>query len=214
MQALLAAVAGIAIQLDQQEISDAAISQVRAAIREYQTWQRVSDLAHWAPTLCSIPSLIGAQLSDSKDERTHGKKLYFLFARDASAYWAVGTPESAQQPPNGQSIVKESWTHTRVPGPPKRIDLNARVADQNAFREFPPEFALLDGQWHRTDKPAGLFIMTYLGEDNPNTDAGWIYATTNPSGDQINSIGLIESCMGCHTKAPHGRLFGLPYARR
>ncbi|MFN0138258.1 MAG: hypothetical protein ACKVS9_19310 [Phycisphaerae bacterium] len=212
MQALLAAVAAIAIQLDQQGISGTSLAQIRAAMSDYRTWERVSDKANWAPTNCMIRPPTGVQTSVSTDPDTHGKKLYFLFARDSNAYAWIGYREATHSQPIGQTITKESWTHTKAAEPPHRTDPRAQGGVLK--HEYPPEFALLDGQWCRTDKPAGLFIMAYVGEDKPNTDAGWIYATTNPSGDQFNSIGLIESCMGCHAKAPHGRLFGLPRTRR
>jgi hypothetical protein len=44
----------------------------------------------------------------------------------------------------------------------------------------------------------------------PATDDGWVYGTLTPDGKTVTGVGRLENCMGCHQKAPHGRLFGLP----
>ena len=57
-----------------------------------------------------------------------------------------------------------------------------------------------------------LFVMARpkeaLREKFGATDQGWIYATIVDGA--VTSSGRVESCMGCHLKAPQGRLFGLP----
>jgi hypothetical protein len=64
-----------------------------------------------APTDRRAPALPRARLSASRDESAHGKKLYYLFAKDRLAY--LHAKESAQ--PEGQVLVKESW----IPGEPR-----------------------------------------------------------------------------------------------
>ncbi len=68
----------------------------RAAARDYTAWKRVSDRANWAPTLCRAPFATGAQFSRSTSPDTHGRKLYFLFAKMPNDYPGFGyRPEPA-----------------------------------------------------------------------------------------------------------------------
>lgn len=46
-------------------------------------------------------------------------------------------------------------------------------------------------------------------EGYEDTDDGWIYGTVAADGRTVTSAGKVQSCMGCHLKAPHGRLFGV-----
>lgn len=150
-------------------------------------------------------------MSESDDAPSHGRKLYHLYARHSQEYtWLgfeipPGSPKTVQ--PSGQTLVKESFEAVTTSAPAK-IDNGDLLT-----HEYPVDHALLDGQWYRTGEAKGLFVMTYLGADAPETDAGWIYATIEPAGEKIREIGLIESCMKCHQRAPHGRLFGMPRSR-
>lgn len=71
----------------------------------YASYGRVDDLKRWAPTLCKQPAPKPARLSASPDPETHGRKLYYLFAKDREAYRMAR--DRAQ--PVGQVLVKESW---------------------------------------------------------------------------------------------------------
>lgn len=80
--------------------------------------------------------------------------------------------------PVGQVIVKEAW----VP-------------------------AATSTATHRVAGDKGpLFVMMKTGE--PETDAGWIYATLTPDGKTITASGKLDSCMECHQSKPD-RLFGV-----
>jgi hypothetical protein len=68
-------------------------------------WTRLGDVPAWAPTLCMAPPPPAPLVSDSRDAGSHGKKLYFLHARDVPAY---RTADSVDQPV-GQAFVKESY---------------------------------------------------------------------------------------------------------
>ena len=70
-----------------------------------------------------------------------------------------------------------------------------------------PGFAVVK-QAYAPDKHGidALFVMARV--DSKASDAGWIYGTVNREGT-VTSAGRVESCMGCHVDAPHGRLFGL-----
>ena len=82
---------------------------VEKAAREYASYGKVDDLSRWAPTLCKAPAPPQPHLSTSRDAETHGRKLYYLYAKDREAYRMV---QSLDQPV-GQVLVKESW----VPAP-------------------------------------------------------------------------------------------------
>ena len=55
--------------------------------------------------------------------------------------------------------------------------------------------------------------MFKLDPQTPDTDEGWVYGTVTPDGKKVTSAGKVESCMKCHQRAPHDRLFGLPTDR-
>jgi hypothetical protein len=159
----------------------------------YVPYGHVDDIARIAPALCAMaqpPSK--PKLSKSTDESTHGGKLYYLFAKDKDAYLKF-------EEPLGQVIVKEAWF-------PKATTVDQKPDDSHV--EIPG--------WHPTDlndpgvsTKQGLFVMTKLDPKTPGTDEGWVYGTITPDGKTITSAGRVQSCMSCHTSAPHGRMFGL-----
>ena len=76
----------------------------------YPSYGRVDDVQRRAPTDCRAPEPVPPRLSAGRDPETHGRKLYYLYAKNHEAYRMVR--ELAQ--PVGQVLVKESW----VPGNP------------------------------------------------------------------------------------------------
>jgi len=185
----------------------------------YPSWTRVSDVANWAPALCRAPTP-SKLLTRSNDPKTHGQKLYYLFARDPQAYGvetvkpptselsssllmksagpaAAAKREIASTAPVGQVIVKQSWN-------PKQVEEGSM-----AYRASSEIIRGHDGKLYTPDTPGPLFIMMKLALDTPGTDEGWVYATMTYRGRTIEASGKMASCMGCHTNAPHDRLFGL-----
>jgi hypothetical protein len=75
------------------------------AAGKYAAYGRVDDRARWAPAACAAPVEEPPRLSASRDAETHGRKLYYLFARNREAYRIFR--ELPQ--PVGQVLVKESW---------------------------------------------------------------------------------------------------------
>ena len=73
--------------------------------RSYASYRRVDETRRWAPTDCEPPAPKPLKVSASRDPETHGRKLYYLFAKDREAYRIAR--DRAQ--PVGQVIVKESW---------------------------------------------------------------------------------------------------------
>jgi hypothetical protein len=182
--------------------------EVLAAAHNYTAWTRVSDQANWAPTNCRAPAPEGAQVSQSGDHDTHGKKLYYLFAKVPGQYTTDAFKDGSSI---GQALVKESWT-------PVKVD-KAKVPTapfEIGARRHPPEYAFSDnGEAFKTGERAPLFVMLKLDPATKGTDEGWVYATLTPNAKTILQSGRIESCMECHvgTKT-HDRLFGPAWARR
>lgn len=183
-----------------------------AAAGEYKSWQRVSDQARFAPTDSVAPRQAGVQRSDSDDAGTHGRKLYYLFAKNAATYteasWCL--PDLEFDPADlsrrliGQVLVKESWT--AVEGAPARDAEDPRhLVDGDK--------TLRTGEKFHIGEPRDLFVMLKLDPATPGTDAGWVYGTLTPDGRRVTASGRIASCMKCHADAGFDRLFGLPRAR-
>ena len=91
----------------------------------YQDYHSVNEEAHWAPVSCnsfnnafqpvtSPPPPIEPLVSASGDSTTHGRKLYWLFAKvmpeSGNRDYAIpGKPN-----PIGQVVVKEAWLPKEV----------------------------------------------------------------------------------------------------
>lgn len=71
---------------------------------DYESYGKVDDVLRWAPGLCDRPDPPKPRLSEAPSTSPHGRKLYFLYAKDWEAY-ARGHPTQ----PVGQVIVKEAW---------------------------------------------------------------------------------------------------------
>ncbi len=67
-----------------------------------------------------------------------------------------------------------------------------------------------DNSAYTLDQKGPLFVMLRKDHSTPGTDQGWVYATLTPDGKTVTSAGRVASCMECHVRAEHGRLFGLP----
>lgn len=158
-----------------------------------------------APELCRPASpLIQTEpeprFSDAGEEAAHGKKLYFLFAKDIAHY----TNRDGSESPVGQTLVKEAWASK--PGNPNarnlrthasavRISPRVKVGDQTL------EIA------ERTD----LFVMVKQAVDAGGTDEGWVYGVIDSDSREVKSAGAVASCISCH-EGQTDRLFrdGIP----
>jgi hypothetical protein len=181
--------------------------------KTYPKFGRVDDEFRWAPWLCRIPNPAQVRFSASKDEDTHGRKLYSVFAKERDKYHMLSLvqKEKIESAP-GQIIVKESWLPEEVKDPniTNPEQMKRRLEDgKEVFESFLP-YASRDGKVFKATKIAGLFIMMKTDPKTPDTDQGWIYGTVSADLKQVTAIGKVESCMECHVKAPHDRLFGLP----
>lgn len=167
-------------------------AELLAIAAEYRIYTKMADDPHWAPTMCKAPTFGSAFVSKADEGTDHGRKLYFLWVKDAPTYPAVGWFDEGAQSgkaaiqPVGQALVKESFH----PGE------GANPADPAAPRTLGAK--------------AGLFVMFKTDAKTPGTDQGWVYGTLSADGKQVTSAGRIDSCMGCHENARHDRLFGMP----
>jgi len=169
---------------------------------EYTEYTLIDPGSQIADGACSAPQseFVPPQLSNAEGEAGHGKKLYFLFARDAVAYSAGGDAESIQ--PIGQAIVKESWAAREIhDGRRPRAFTHRSGASVRLYAER-------DGRTFGADRQMELFVMFKLPPDVPGTDSGWVYGTVSPDLQRVTSAGRIASCIECHEQAAGDRLFG------
>lgn len=151
------------------------------AASEYKTYGQVDDNFQFAPALCAAPSMLPQ------------KQPKISSSTDASThgqkiYYLYAKNKLAymrlRDPNTPQTIVKESWT------PKKTIS-------SGGVQQLSP------------DQINALFIMVKLEGTPSGTDNGWVYGTVTADGHTVTSSGKVQSCMGCHQDAPHGRLFGI-----
>lgn len=148
-----------------------------------------------APGLCMFPPPPKARLSKSQDGETHGKKLYCLYAKQRNSYLENKADVS------DQVVVKEAWL------PPTLEAVKAAEEDYRTGKGT-TESPILAFKTDVLGPKSGLYIMYNTGLKTPDTDEGWICGTVTSDGNTVTSAGRVQSCMGCHVSAPHGRLFG------
>src|SRR5437764_84094 len=163
---------------------------------DYRDYGRVDDEMRWAPYLCRGPMPGVAHVSASKDDSTHGRKLYSLFVKDRRSYLGLGTKKPV---PVGQVIVKQSWVPEEVDdGPMGKADGQrpTRWPPREQVIVTPPRgktkeffsgdhfwpYASREGKLYKASKQADLFIMTKLDPSTSGTDEGWVYGTVTPDG--------------------------------
>jgi hypothetical protein len=190
---------------------------------EYKAWGRVDDELRWAPGFCRIPQPGRVYVSASKDERTHGQKLYSVFARKRDEYVHLTITKTAAI---GQTIVKQSWLPMEITDSKDKPDELKGWAEGNKIIQTPnpnPDpresglrvsdhfypYVWKGDKFYKASKQTDLFIMLKLDPNTPGTDAGWVYGTVTPDSKQVTSAGRVATCMKCHQDAKHDRLFGL-----
>lgn len=166
---------------------------------DYREWHSVYVDPHWAPTMCAAPSPHAIE-SRAKDGSAHARKLYFLFTNHLNNYLGLSDSDADNSHfADDFALVKESWTHKLVEGsPPVEEDVASPLPAGEAGSAT---VAVPDERY-------ALFLMFRVEPGPLDSDDGWIYATTTADGSEVIEVGKIASCMGCHAKAPHGRLFG------
>lgn len=175
-------------------------AKLRTVAKEYVKYRRVDETIRWAPTLCDRPPPGIGRFSASKDKKTHGAKLYYLFAKNRKAYWDMKKADAV-----GQVLVKEAWEPVAVVDEKK----HRRMLEPKSRRPY----AWKGRKRYHAGKKRGLFVMMRVDPKTRGTDDGWIYGTVDPDG-KVSSAGRVASCMKCHVDAPFGRLFGLEHHER
>lgn len=167
---------------------------------EYPEYGLINPLAALAPEDCKAPPAkrVPVSLSKSDHASTHGKKLYYLFAKRDGDY-LVNDMESAAK--EGQALVKESWTAEDF-----KSDLVKPHKHKSGHEVL--AYAVEGENGYTTGKQRELFIMYRDKEDAPGTDNGWVYGTVTADGKKVTSAGVVESCARCHRSAGDHRLFG------
>lgn len=140
-------------------------------------------------------------MQSEADSSEHGRKAYFLWSNKPGAYYDIAADE-LDSAPVGMTLVKESWT------PVEGIEgVLHGLSSENIRYTTDPEVE----EWGEPAiaEPYGLFVMHKLDPSTPNTDNGWVYATTDFDGTEVIEVGMIDSCISCHESAPHDRLYGV-----
>ena len=157
----------------------------------------------------------------------HGRKLYTLFIKDFAAYAALSGQKVAVDrqlrampalDAMEQVIVKEAWTPVESTAPRDACP-----------KDGPPSYlaqVTMERKTYRACEQAGLFVMYRPTAGTEETDDGWVYGTVRfeqrakppKVGERwlvprVTAAGRVGSCMSCHTRAPHGRLFGLTVSK-
>ncbi|MBX9737222.1 MAG: cytochrome P460 family protein [Phycisphaerales bacterium] len=174
--------------------SDASLAALaRRIAQDYRKLNKLTDGPEPAPGLCGLPmSPSDAVMSNSRDDSTHGRKVYHMYANGTSrysklfSYWNWKLEPDDLPFPVGTIVVKEAFK-------PRQDDEQGwPISKPRALGEF-----------------IGLFVMFKVDEKSARTDEGWVYATVDRDLKTITSIGVIESCAGCHRQSETDRMIGL-----
>jgi hypothetical protein len=188
---------------------------IKRFAQSYRTWPRISDFANFAPTDCMARPPSGVLMSESRDEKSHGRKLYFLYMKEQAkgafdANYATAFGGDPPRQPVGQAFVKQSWKALEVPAAAVPRD---EGGDGFSRRPYPDQYLVTDSGAWKAGEQAELYVMYKMDPATEGTDRGWVYATLEPDGSKVIQIGRIASCMSCHEDAGHDRVFGQPRAR-
>jgi hypothetical protein len=113
----------------------------------YSKWEPADKDMRVAPAPCAAfpginpEALWGSRTSKSTDTKTHGRKLYLLYPKDASAY----NPLKATQPV-GQVLVKESWVPLKHEGDNEK-DKRLESGDLFVMFKLDPQTPGTDQGW-------------------------------------------------------------------
>ena len=222
--------------------SNAWEKELKDIAKNYTTFGRVDQLVRFGPEDCRMPPAPTARMSLSKDDSTHGQKLYTVFAKHKAWDEANFGRQQTYLPPLimgsdgkkrgqsqvGQVIVKEAWVPVEVSAEDVRVDpkstpfgLTKKEIDPDRTKGerlgtvdygdglIPYVYNHKNKKHYKMGAKAGLFIMFKVDSATPETDEGWVYGTVTADGQKVTASGKIDSCMNCHQRAPHDRLFGL-----
>ena len=157
--------------------------EILEAARGYRSLELVSTQHRLAPEMCRAADSILVE-SRAGEGSEHGRKLYLMWAKDASTYFDSPDVKAMR----GQTLVKQSFeavTH-RVSADGNSMTMN--ILEPGRLREY--------------------FVMLRTDPADPRTDDGWVYGIVDFELSRTIDSGRIASCMGCHTKR-ETRMFGM-----
>lgn len=189
------------------EIDERFVADVKAAFAAYKTWGRVDDEMRWAPFLCRMPQPGRPAMSGAADG-AHARKLYSLFAKEHTAYAALGNanaPAGSNARAGAQIVAKESFLPEVVADAPKAQPPSG--SEPPEADHFHPYTTGEDGKTYRASQLVGVYFVIEKSALTSGTDEGFVYGTVTATGE-VTSAGRVSSCMGCHAQAKHRRLFG------
>ncbi len=193
--------------------------ELRKIAQGYKKYSRVSDdRVGWAPESCIGPPPPSVKETAAPQGSPHGRKLYFLYARDEKAYLEMSGNHwrpriTSYMNPVGQIVVKEAFVPVTAESERARYTelenvMDRRNHDSAEAREYERYTEDDAGKLHKAGDLSGLFVMLKLDPRTPGTDQGWVYATLDKDLTTITSLGVIESCMNCHKQTNRDRLYG------
>ncbi|MDB4694952.1 cytochrome P460 family protein [Rubripirellula sp.] len=177
---------------------------------EYRQYGRMEQKMHWSPRLCFLPQEPPAnrgEISASDSDTTHGKKLYFLFARKSGDYqFNVWEDETGSvKAPLGQVLVKEAWEPVLYNERSEK-GLHLESATIGGVEKRP--YAKLGNKRYHAGEKNGLYVMFKTAVDTPGTDQGWVYGTVSADGKRVTSVGRLQTCIQCHRNSTRDRQLG------
>ncbi len=145
------------------------------------------------------------RMSSSTDSPTHGKKIYYVSASCPGDYLDMGK-HGSKPIPVGQIVVKEAWPAEVDPSEPasqgwSSMSRGSTVWVNTCTPDGPHVFRA------DTSGSPSLFVIAKTDRSR-GSDHGWLYGTVAPNGE-VTSAGVVDSCVKCHVRATHERLFGL-----
>ncbi len=180
--------------------------------KSYELLARADGL-YWAPWDCRAPPPAPAFRS-ATTEGEHARKIYRLWLQDSDRYasateskmpalvddWGTGRGRRPSYAATDAGGSDQPWT---VFGETEEV-----VVKESFVPNPCPDGQLVAGEHVCLKERGPLFVMARPKTPHGATDDGWVYGTIVDG--HVTASGIVASCIGCHAKAPHGRLFGLP----
>lgn len=192
------------------EENDASQHDLFRKVAETVPFMARADGLYWSPYDCRAPPASPALVSKAPEASPHGQKLYTLAILDFAGY-ARDTARAGDRDAKGRGldldrVQRETGIEQAV------VKVSYLPTDDRSKATHGIGSASVEGKTIFAGEPRELFVMVRPREPSRATDQGWLYGTISADGKQVTSAGKVASCMGCHEKAPHGRLFGLGQA--
>jgi hypothetical protein len=172
----------------------------------YQSFSRV-DGTWWSMLDCRAPPDDTGHMSNAAADTAHGRKVFTLQIYDFDLY--ARETGGRPPPPAGSARVGKAADVPGVEQALVKVSYEPTEDREKSLRIHQITPVMFEGKRYYAGEQKDLFIMYRPTDKTAVTDAGWVYGTVTPDGKKVTSAGLVQSCKGCHEKAPHGRQFGV-----